>query len=151
MSFLDLFGIFGEAAATEGVRNVADKTVLTSLFKSELLKLLPDNYNKEDFYNNLVNEKYIIQTKGFTVISNSGDKFDYNIKKEDFENYLRNNSIIKNDNETIDKVIKYYNSRNSFLYWGGKNKQKNTKSKRNTKKNKRNTKTKHMNKQKKNY
>jgi len=82
MSFLDLFSIFGEAAATEGVRNAADKTVGTSLFKSDLLKLLPDKYNKEDFYNNLVNEKYIIQTKGFTFFSNSGDKFNYNKKKK---------------------------------------------------------------------
>jgi 6-phosphogluconate dehydrogenase len=142
MSFSDLFGIFVDSAEDEAVRNAADKTVFTSLFKSELLKLLPDKYNKEDFYNNLVNNKYIIQTKGFTWLSNSGDKFDYNIKKEDFENYLRNSSIIKNDNETIDKVIKYYDSRKSFLYWGGKKNKRNTKSKRNTKRNKRNTKSK---------
>jgi hypothetical protein len=142
----EFFGIVTEAVEDEAVRNVADKTVFTSLFKIELLKLLPDNkYDqkfKEEFYNNLKKEKYIIQEPA-TFLSNSGDKFNYKEKpQEQFEEYLRSqiNKDPKTDTETIKNIINHYNSKKSFLYWGGKkskktkskhiNKYKNTKSKR---------------------
>jgi hypothetical protein len=131
----------------EAVRNVADKTVFTSLFKSELLKLLPnDKYDqkfKEDFYEDLKIKKYIIQEPA-TYLSFSGDKFNYKEKpQEQFEKYLKSqiNKDPKTDKETINNIISHYNSKKSFLYWGGK-KSKNTKSKRKQRKSKRKIKTK---------
>jgi uncharacterized protein (DUF2344 family) len=118
----------------EAVRNVADKTVFTSLFKSELLQLLPnDKYDqkfKEDFYEDLKIKKYIIQEPA-TYLSFSGDKFNYKEKpQEQFEEYLKNkiNKDPKTDTETIENIINHYKSKNSILYWGGK-KSKKTKSK----------------------
>lgn len=144
MSFFDLFDTAADAAAFEGARNVVDKTVITSLFKIELLKLLPDNkYDekfKEEFYENLKKEEYVIQ-EGFTFFSNSGDKFNYKGKTQvQFEDYLKSkiNKDPNTDKETINNIIKNYNSKKSFLYWGGKKSKKiksrrvykNTKSKR---------------------
>jgi hypothetical protein len=141
--------ILSDIFGTEATRNVADKTVMTSLFKSELLKLLPDNYNKEEFYEDLRNNRYIFQ-ESFTFFSNSGDKFNYKGKtRVEFENYLKitkfkanNGSTINLDPATIIKIINYYDSNKSLLYWGGKNKDKNTKSKRKQRKSKRKIKTK---------
>ena len=91
---------------------------------------MPDNkYDekfKEEFYENLKKEKHIIQEDA-TVFSNSGDKFNYKEKtREQFENYLKGkiNKEPNTDKETIDNIIKYYDSKKSFLYWGGKNKRK---------------------------
>jgi hypothetical protein len=130
----DFFGIVTDVAETEAVRNVADKTVFTSLFKSELLQLLPNNkYDekfKEEFYENLKKEKYIIQETA-TFFSNSGDKFNYNEKTQaQFEEYLKSkiNKDPNTDKDTINNIIKNYNSKKSFLFWGGK-KSKKTKSK----------------------
>ena len=129
-----LWGEVEGAVKDEAVRNVADKTVFTSLFKSELLQLLPnDKYDKkfkDDFYEDLKKEKYIIQEPA-TFLSNSGDKFNYKEKpQEQFEEYLRSqiNKDPKTDKETINNIINHYNSKKSFLYWGGK-KSKKTKSK----------------------
>jgi len=110
-----------------------------------LLKLLPnDKYDqkfKDDFYEDLKKEKYIIQEPA-TFLSNSGDKFNYKEKtQEQFEEYLKNkiNKDPKTDTETINNIINHYNSKKSFLksflYWGGKKSKK--------------TKSKHMNKYKK--
>lgn len=126
--------LWGEVEV-EAVRNIEDKTVFTSLFKSELLQLLPnDKYDqkfKEDFYEDLKIKKYIIQEPA-TFLSFSGDKFNYKEKpQEQFEEYLKNkiNKDPKTDTETINNIINHYNSKKSFLYWGGK-KSKKTKSKR---------------------
>jgi len=125
--------LWGEVEV-EAVRNIEDKTVFTSLFKSELLQLLPnDKYDqkfKEDFYEDLKIKKYIIQEPA-TFLSFSGDKFNYKEKpQEQFEEYLKNkiNKDPKTDTETINNIINHYNSKKSFLYWGGK-KSKKTKSK----------------------
>lgn len=110
-----------------------------------MLKLLPnDKYDqkfKDDFYEDLKKEKYIIQEPA-TFLSNSGDKFNYKEKtQEQFEEYLKNkiNKDPKTDTETINNIINHYNSKKSFLksflYWGGKKSKK--------------TKSKHMNKYKK--
>jgi hypothetical protein len=107
--------------------------------------LLPnDKYDqkfKDDFYEDLKKEKYIIQEPA-TFLSNSGDKFNYKEKtQEQFEEYLKNkiNKDPKTDTETINNIINHYNSKKSFLksflYWGGKKSKK--------------TKSKHMNKYKK--
>ena len=107
--------------------------------------MLPnDKYDqkfKDDFYEDLKKEKYIIQEPA-TFLSNSGDKFNYKEKtQEQFEEYLKNkiNKDPKTDTETINNIINHYNSKKSFLksflYWGGKKSKK--------------TKSKHMNKYKK--
>jgi len=125
----EFFGIVADVAAT----NVADKTIGTSLFRINLLVLLPDNKYKDikkEFYENLREKKYIIQEDA-TLFSNSGDKFNYKEKSlDDLEKYLKGeiNKDPKTDNETISKILKYYDSNKSYLYWGGK-KSKKTKSK----------------------
>jgi hypothetical protein len=126
----DIFDIFKDVA----VWNVEDKVIGTQLFKANLLVLLPnDKYDqkfKEDFYEDLKKEKYIIQEPA-TFLSNSGDKFNYKEKtREQFEKYLKSkiNKDPKTDNETISKILKFYDDENSFLNLGGK-KSKKTKSK----------------------
>ena len=96
--------------------------------------MLPnDKYDqkfKEEFYEDLKKEKYIIQEPA-TFISNSGDKFNYKEKtREQFEKYLESkiNKDPKTDKETISKILKFYDDNNSFLHSGGK-KSKKTKSK----------------------
>uniref|UniRef100_A0A6C0DBR8 Uncharacterized protein n=1 Tax=viral metagenome TaxID=1070528 RepID=A0A6C0DBR8_9ZZZZ len=128
--------VLAEFLLTEAARNVADKTIFNDVFVNDLLKLLPDAHYDEKykikFYENLKKEKYIIQ-EDFTILSNSGDKFNYKEKTEkDLENYLKKkiNKDPNTDEDTIENIIKYYNRTKGILYWGGKNKHKKTKSKR---------------------